>query len=200
MPAVSLFQSRFSHQLELELEDDAVVVTDRAMTRSRKYRVPLEHLALTAEEVTVWSQRRLALTCLCLGLLVLVAIIRIDGGDVGADAELFYAVLAALGLGAFIGSRQTYLITQGHPPLVVMKNKPSPLAVTAFLEQVQSHRRQHVASRFLLGTPEAALVDELHKLALLQQSNAISEAEFLALKADIMRRASPYTPPPPSPN
>ena len=132
MPAVSLFQSRFSHQLELELEDDAVVVTDRAMTRSRKYRVPLEHLALTAEEVTVWSQRRLALTCLCLGLLVLVAIIRIDGGDVGADAELFYAVLAALGLGAFIGSRQTYLITQGHPPLVVMKNKPSPLAVTAF--------------------------------------------------------------------
>ncbi len=200
MPPVSLFQSRFSHQLELELAEDAVLVTDRAITTSRKYRVPLEGLALISEEVTVWSRRRLVLTCVCLVLVVLVGLTRLGGGDVGVDAELFYAVLAALGLWSFIGSRQSYLVTKGTPPLVVMKNRPTPQAVTEFLEQVQSRRRDHVAARFLLGTPESALVDELHKLSLLRQNGTIGEGEFEVLKADIMRRASPYTPPPPSMN
>jgi hypothetical protein len=127
-------------------------------------------------------------------------ILEVQGGDVGEGAAVFYGVLAAIAVLLFVRSRQTYLVVEGTPALVLMKDRPTPHAMREFLARVQARKREYLAEQYLLGTHEGALVDATHKLDTLRKQGSISDTEVEALKADIIRRAQTTHPPQASPN
>jgi len=195
MSSSVLIQQRMITQFELRLESDAIAVNEQDGTAKRSYRVPLEKLADAPVEVTVWSQPKLWTAIGLLALSALVLIMYAVGGDVERDAGLFWGICAAIAVALFIRSRHSYVVVQGDPPLVLMKDRPTNQAVTEFLERVFERRRVHLSETYLLGTHESALVDAIHKLDALRTAGSISDRDYETLKADIVRRAEEARPP-----
>jgi hypothetical protein len=200
MTGTSLIQERFVKRFAFQLEPDAIAVIEQDGPTKRSYRVPFESLDPAPVDVTIWSKPRLWATGVFLALSVLMLVVQLQGGDVESGAALFYASCAALATVLFLRSRQSYVVLKGTPGLVLMKDRPTAQAMTAFIATVQERRRQYLAEHYLLGTHEGALIDALHKLEMLRKEGTVSDAEFEILKADIVGRAQSSRPPQSSPN
>jgi hypothetical protein len=184
-------QRRFLTSFRFELVGNGVMVTEKGLTYSRTYRVPFENIPQEHEAVTISSKLRLVVTGILATLAVATGAVSLSGGDAESAAPVFYGALAIVAGLSFLLSKKSYLVFKSaEPPLVVMKDRPTAQAMTAFLEELHQHRTAYLRQQYLIGAHESATADAIHKLHWLRQQGAISDSEFDALKAEIVKPGS----------
>ncbi len=177
-------QRRFLTEFQFDLTPCDVRVREKGLTYSRTYRVPFENVTTEPVEVTVGSKPRLVTTVVLALLAVLMGGYASRGDDIEPGAWAFYGGCAVLAAVLFVFSRQSFLVFKAADPgLIVMKNRPSPEALSAFLAAVHEHRRDYLRQRYLLNAPATNPADTIQKLHWLYQEGAISDLEFATLKA-----------------
>lgn len=122
-PELSLVQERLVTRFESRLEPDAIAVTEQDGTAKRSYRVPLENLAAAPVEVTIWSKPKLWAAGVFMALSAGMVILEVQGGDIGEGAAVFYVRPCGNG-GIALCQVPTYLVVEGTPVLVLMKDRP----------------------------------------------------------------------------
>jgi len=189
-------QRRLLTSYRFELVANGVMVTEKGLTYSRAYRVPFENIPEEHEAVTISSKPRLVTTSILATLAGATGVAYLVGGDVTSETPVIYGVLAIVAGVWFLFSKKSFLVFKSaEPPLVVMKDRPTAQAMAAFLEELREHRTAYLREKYLIGSHESATADAIHKLHWLRQQGAISESEFEALKAEIVRPGSGEGPP-----
>lgn len=189
-------QRRFLTSYRFELVANGVMVTEKGLTYSRTYRVPFENIPAEHEAVTISSKLRLVVTGILATLAVATGAVSVAGGDAESAAPVFYGVLAVFSGMSFLLSRKSFLVFKtAEPALVLMKDRPTAQAMASFLKELHQLRTEYLRQQYLIGAPESATADAIHKLHWLRQQGAISESEFDALKAEIVRPAAGEGPP-----
>lgn len=167
------------------LGPDDVEVTEKSLTYSRSYRVSYEHLPDRPVSVVKSSARRLVLAAVLALAALGTGIVALRGGSVERAAPAIWGVLASAAALWYWESRKSYLVFgEGGRALVLFQTRPSRAAVESFVAELMQRRATHFAHRY--GSAAPSPVDQIDRLAQLRADGLLSDAEFSALKRQLL--------------
>jgi hypothetical protein len=176
-------QRRLFNIREYKLADTHIAVKEENLISKHVYKIKYENISDETFEITTYSKPLLWATIIFSALTIFLFLMRLDGGDVGDDAETIWAGFAIL-FGLFLfNSREKYVGYKGfNQPLLFYKNKPSAEKLKRFIEQFDETRNQYLREFYLTDNHYLSASDEIQKLAWLKENGAITQEEFEILK------------------
>lgn len=190
MDSTRLEQRHFFTRLTYQIIDNGIAATERTIFTPKKYKVPFENISLEATEVTVSSKFRFWVMIIFFSLALMTGLLKLFSQDVGGGAYLIWMALGIIAGVSFLLSRETFLVYgSGELTLVVYKDKPTPEALAAFVDEVQCKKHDYLLQHYLLDTTVSSSVDAIHKLTWLRNEGAITDKEFEILKAEVVQNS-----------
>lgn len=169
-----------------DLSNDHLLVSEKTLFSSRRFRVPMDELQAIPVEMHTSSKPAFYWAAGFLALFAAMALMVVQPEGLGPDALTGPGVLWVLASLYYLMSRRRYVVFGGGPDVVAfLKDRPDATVLAQFLARMKERKRELLMRRYLAPEREDPR-SVLNRLEWLRRRGIISAATFDRLREDVL--------------